>query len=83
MNDDLHMLAITGAVGDLDAARWHLVGCVLDARDRGYSWQAIATALGTTRQAAQQRFGDYEWDAEASTACERAMRQAPRLSRGR
>lgn len=31
---------------------------VADARAAGDTWQSIADALGTTRQAAQQRFGN-------------------------
>jgi len=34
-----------------------LIDAVTEARRRGDSWTAIAVALGTTRQAAQQRFG--------------------------
>ena len=39
---------------ELDAATRHAVNGL---RDFGYSWTDIATRLGTTRQAAQQRWG--------------------------
>lgn len=48
------IIAATEAVGN---AETELVAAVTDARKRGDSWTAIAVALGTTRQAAQQRFG--------------------------
>jgi hypothetical protein len=40
--------------GDVDAAMLHAVAA---ARAEGYSWADIGRELGTTRQAAQQRFG--------------------------
>jgi hypothetical protein len=39
---------------DLDAA---LITAVQGLRDFGYSWEQIASRLGVTRQAAQQRWG--------------------------
>ena len=39
---------------DLDAA---LVTAVTGLREFGYSWEQIASRLGVTRQAAQQRWG--------------------------
>src|SRR4051794_36779207 len=39
---------------DLDAA---LITAVNGLREFGYSWEQIATRLGVTRQAAQQRWG--------------------------
>lgn len=39
---------------DVDAA---IAKSVAGLRDAGYSWAEIAARLGTTRQAAQQRFG--------------------------
>ena len=42
---------------------WALLALVGEARSRGLSWAAIGTALGVSRQAAQQRFGP--WVAEA------------------
>ncbi|OHV05115.1 hypothetical protein [Mycobacterium talmoniae] len=47
------IVAAVDAVRDADA---ELVEAVKEARERGDSWTAIAVALGTTRQAAQQRF---------------------------
>ncbi|WP_216847638.1 AsnC family protein [Arthrobacter sp. SLBN-53] len=40
--------------GEVDAA---IAKSVDGLRNAGYSWAEIATRLGTTRQAAQQRFG--------------------------
>ena len=39
---------------DLDAA---LITAVTGLREFGYSWEQIASRLGVTRQAAQQRWG--------------------------
>jgi hypothetical protein len=38
---------------------WALLSIVGEARARGVSWQAIGTALGVSKQAAQQRFAPY------------------------
>jgi hypothetical protein len=38
---------------------WALLSVVGEARARGVPWQAIGTALGVTKQAAQQRFAPY------------------------
>jgi hypothetical protein len=48
---------ISQARARLAAAETELVGAVTRARQDGQSWAAIAASLGTTRQAAQQRFG--------------------------
>lgn len=45
---------LAGISRDLDAA---LVTAVKGLRETGYSWEEIASRLGVTRQAAQQRWG--------------------------
>ncbi|SIJ34300.1 hypothetical protein [Mycobacteroides abscessus] len=47
---------IVAAVEAVQEADSELVEAVRSARQVGDSWTAIAVALGTTRQAAQQRF---------------------------
>jgi hypothetical protein len=49
--------ALQWPAGAVDYARGALAMAVDGCRARGYSWAEIGTALGTTRQAAQQRFG--------------------------
>ena len=50
--DLLHEVsALTGNVNDLTE------GLVQSARFSGYTWAEVGQALGTSRQAAQQRFG--------------------------
>ena len=54
--DDLREVAVCAdAVNEAEAA---LRGAVLAARANGRSWNRIAIALGVSRQAARQRFGD-------------------------
>jgi len=48
---------IVAAVESVRNADAELIAAVAEARKRGDSWTSIAVALGTTRQAAQQRFG--------------------------
>lgn len=48
---------IVAAVEAVRHADVELTAAVREARKCGDSWTAIAVALGTTRQAAQQRFG--------------------------
>lgn len=48
------IVAAVESVRDADA---ELIAAVREARKLGDSWTSIAVALGTSRQAAQQRFG--------------------------
>lgn len=48
---------IVAATEAVHNAETELIAAVTEARRRGDSWTAVAVALGTTRQAAQQRFG--------------------------
>jgi len=52
---------------------WALLSLVGEARTLGVSWQTIGTALGVTKQAAQQRFAPYVRE---------ALEQAPHQAGG-
>ena len=56
--DAVHFRRILAARQGIAAAEQELRDAVKVARDAGDSWTVIASALGTTRQAAQQRFGN-------------------------
>jgi hypothetical protein len=56
--------AMVALAGDLDTAIYH---AVTGLRGFGYSWADIATRLGVTRQAAQQRWGTNPTPAPAPT----------------
>jgi hypothetical protein len=51
------MRRITAAAGALDAARAELDAAVAASRATGDTWDVIGIALGVSRQAASQRFG--------------------------
>ena len=53
---DLNAVAAASRAVQADEAR--LQQAVLVAREHGRSWNQLATALGVSRQAARQRFGD-------------------------
>ena len=55
--DAVHFRRIIAAQKGVAAAEDELRQAVADARAAGESWTAIGAALGTTRQAAYQRFG--------------------------
>jgi len=48
--------AVTAAMNKVAAAQAELEAAVLAARAQGRSWGVIAIALGTSRQAARQRY---------------------------
>jgi hypothetical protein len=56
--DPSRLRRIIAAAESLDAARDELRAAVAEARAAGDTWDAIGAALGTTRQAAFQRFGN-------------------------
>ncbi len=56
--DAVHFRRIQAARANLAAAEDELREAVRTARDAGDSWTIIGAALDTTRQAAQQRFGN-------------------------
>jgi hypothetical protein len=49
---------------------------VMDARGAGSTWQAVGEAMGTSRQAAQQRFGERSQAQPGEVANQRAARWA-------
>lgn len=55
--DAVHFRRILAALQGIASAGQELRDAVKAARDAGDSWTVIASALDTTRQAAQQRFG--------------------------
>ena len=55
--DAVHFRRILRAREALKAAEKELRDAVRASREAGDSWTIVAVALGTTRQAAQQRFG--------------------------
>jgi hypothetical protein len=57
LRDASHFRRIIEARKGLDAAEKELRDAVAAARDAGDSWTMIGAALGTTKQAAWQRFG--------------------------
>lgn len=54
--DDLHLVAVASDAIRADEVR--LREAVTSARAHGRSWNQISVALGTSRQAARQRFAD-------------------------
>lgn len=57
LRDASHFRRIIEARKGLDAAEQELRDAVAAARAAGDSWTVIGAALGTTKQAASQRFG--------------------------
>lgn len=57
LRDASHFRRIIAARKGLDAAEQELREAVAAAREAGDSWTVIGAALGTTKQAASQRFG--------------------------
>lgn len=49
--------AITSLVATMEEVERTLAGAIDRARHDGYSWSQIGTALGVSKQAAQQRYG--------------------------
>lgn len=54
--DACRLRRIANAVRGAATSQAELADAVVDARDHGHTWSQIATMLGTTRQAAQQRY---------------------------
>jgi hypothetical protein len=55
--DSSALAAVETAVGRVRASEGELADSVAAARRFGHSWGELGTALGVSRQAAQQRFG--------------------------
>lgn len=55
--DATHLRRVGAAVSRAAASQAELADSVAAARDHGHTWTQIATMLGTSRQAAQERYG--------------------------
>lgn len=55
--DATHLRRIGAAVRAASTSQLELADAVAAARDHGHTWTQIATMLGTSRQAAQERYG--------------------------
>lgn len=53
------LAAMRAAVGDRAAAERAVLDAVTSARDAGYSWAAIGAILGTSGEAARQRYSQH------------------------
>lgn len=56
--DASHLRRIGAAVGSAAASQTELAEAVAAAREHGHTWTQIATMLGTSRQAARERYGE-------------------------
>lgn len=59
-DDELDITAISqlrAAIAEQSAAERHLLDAVKAARDAGMSWASIGTFVGTSGEAARQRYG--------------------------
>lgn len=57
LRDARALRALRRAVLDRASAESEVAKCVSLARDEGHSWQAIGAMLGTSGEAARQRYG--------------------------
>jgi hypothetical protein len=57
-SDATYLRHIGAAVRATAASQAELADAVAAARDHGHTWAQIATMLGTSRQAAQERYGE-------------------------
>lgn len=56
--DASHLRRIVAAVRANASGQVELAAAVAAAREHGHTWTQIATMLGTSRQAAQERYGE-------------------------
>jgi hypothetical protein len=56
--DGTYLRRIGAAVSAVAASQVGLADSVSAAREHGHTWTQIATVLGTSRQAAQERYGE-------------------------
>lgn len=56
--DASHLRRLGAAVRAASSSQVELADAVAAARNHGHSWTQIATMLGTSRQAAQERYGE-------------------------